>query len=317
MREKKETNTAELDSPFFGKPYVFANLVFKTAAISFSVSAFTQPFQYMLTRMQLPGASRADSAFKQGLFRSMYRGFGSYAIAGQKRGAVAVTAKQQNRESAEEQLEHEVHPHKRVLGTFLFSQADLLVSNGLVSKAKLESAKIVTKGNFNWSVANLWHLTTTNWGSRSIAGFINFAAIGMMGDSIASLFKFNRDIYNQVAAGATSGVIATFLTTIPNAYADKKLLASKMNEGRVVTVSPFSMFSQAKAHMREMGAKEAMKTFFKVTFLKEALIRSPQTALTFSIIFGLDHAMGTEPLKRVWPKPEEDRDSSPSAGPAR
>ena len=68
-------------------PYFMANLAVKTAVISFTVSAFTQPFQAVLTQMQMP--SNTVSGLNGGFFRGLYRGFLPYAVAGQKRGAVA------------------------------------------------------------------------------------------------------------------------------------------------------------------------------------------------------------------------------------
>lgn len=288
----------------FGTPYFLANLGFKTGVISFTVSAFTQPFQALLTHIQLPTGS--PTALSGGIFRGLYRGFVPYAVAGQKRGAVAVSAKQANRE---EEVEAELPIRQRWFGTFFFSQADLILSNGLSGKSKLESAGIITKANFNWSLVNWAKLTCVNWGSRSVAGFVNFAAIGFMGDYVSSFYKFETDIYNKIAGGASAGVIATIFTTIPNSYGDKKLLASKMEHGRLVTSSPFTMFGNVKSHVKTIGVKEALVNYVKMSFLKEVLVRSPQTALTFSIIFGVDHLLGHEPLKKVWPGKNEEIDS--------
>ncbi|KTC91771.1 hypothetical protein [Legionella cincinnatiensis] len=300
MQAKTENNSGNQGLSFSLTPYVLANLGVKTAAISFSVSTLTQPFQAMLTRLQV----NAPSGFNGGLFRSMYRGFVPYAIAGQKRGAVSVTAKQANKEVIEEE-EMEIPGRQRWMGTFLFSQADLLISNALGGKSKLENAGIITKANFKWSFANYWKLTGVNWGSRSFAGFVNFSALGFVGDYISSFYKFNNDFYNKLAGGSTAGVIATIFTTIPNSYADRKVLASKVENGRLLTVSPFTMFGQVKSHVKSVGMKEAFSHFVKFNFLKEVLVRSPMSALTFGIIFGLDDLMGPEPLKKVWPKVEE------------
>jgi hypothetical protein len=295
----------------FGTPYFLSNLALKTGVISFSVSALTQPFQSLLTNIQL--SKEVPSALSGGFYRSMYRGFLPYAFAGQKRGAVAVTAKQANRVAEEEELEMELSTRQRWAGTFLFSQADLLISNALGGKAKLENAGIITKSNFNWSLLNYGKLTRVNWGSRSFAGFVNFSALGFMGDYVSSFYKFDHDLYNKLAGGATSGVLATLFTTLPNSYADRKLLASKMENGRLLTTCPFTMFSQMKSHVQTVGTKEALSTFVKQHFLKEFFVRSPQAALTFAIIFGVDHLMGPEPLKRVWPKQVEEIDSAQSS----
>ncbi|WP_028387916.1 hypothetical protein [Legionella fairfieldensis] len=283
-----------------------ANLSAKTAIISFSVSVATQPFQAKLNRMQFP------SAVSSGLFRSMYRGFLPHAIAGQQRGVVTVTAKQtnSNREVANEGSgEKELPVKQRWLGTFLFSQADLLLANALNSKSKMESTGIIPKTNFKWFLTHYLKLTSLTWGSRSIAGFINFAAIGFVGDYISSFYKFNNDFYNKLLGGATAGAITTFFTTIPNSYADKKILASKMENGRLLTTTSFSMFQSIKSHVTNTGVKEALLTFIKVNYLKESLVRCPQAALTFSIIFGLDNLIGPEPLKKIWPGKIEDIDS--------
>lgn len=298
MQERQEIPkkpSVENDISKFGTPYFFANLGFKTGVISFSVSALTQPFQALLTQIQVPTGT--PSALSGGMFRGLYRGFLPYAVAGQKRGAVAVSAKQANRE---EEVEAELPIRQRWVGTFLFSQADLILSNALTGKAKLENAGIVTKSNFNWSAVNWAKLTSVNWGSRSTAGFINFAAIGFMGDYVSSFYKFDNEFYNKLAGGASAGVLATIFTTIPNSYGDKKLLASKMEDGRLLTVSPFTMFGHVKSHVNTVGFNKALMNYIKMSFLKEILVRGPQTALTFSIIFGMDHLMGPEPLKKIW-----------------
>lgn len=306
MQERQETNKKTGEEII--TPYAAANLITKTAAISFSVSMCTQPFQAVLTQLQLQ--SGLPSSLSSGFFRGAYRGFLPYAIAGQKRGAVAVTAKQANREPVkEEELEAELPIRQRWIGTFCFAQADLLISNALAGKAKLESANIITKSNFNWSLSNYCKLTTVNWGSRSFAGFVNFAAIGFMGDYISSFYKFDNEFYNKLAGGATAGALTTLFTTLPNSYADRKLLASKVENGKLLTVTPYTMFSNMKSHVRTVGTKEAFTTFFKFNFLKEILVRSPQSALTFSIIFGVDYLMGPEPLKKVWSRLDSDADS--------
>ncbi|KTD20975.1 periplasmic ligand-binding sensor domain protein [Legionella lansingensis] len=296
MQQKHETsnNSGKKKPSFMLTPYDLTNLTFKTMVISFVVSATTQPFQIVLTRLQQQSSAPSSNKGLLGL----YRGFLSYAIAGQKRGAVAVTSKQTNRESPEDEIRT---IQQRWLGTFLFSQADLGLSSALSNKAKLQGGAIITKTNFKWSLENFWKLTKVNWGSRSIAGFINFSAIGFMGDYISSFYKFNNDFYNKLAGGATSGVVATIFTTIPNSYADKKVLASRVVDGRLLTVTPYTMFQNTKSHVKTVGLKEATMAFFKLSFLKEVLIRSPQAAITFGLIFSLDHIMGPEPLQKVWP----------------
>lgn len=277
-------------------PYFLANLSVKTAVISFSVSVATQPLQALLTHFQI---SNGLSAIRGGFFRSLYRGFIPYAISGQKRGALTVTSKETTRVLEEGEIELPIR--QRWVGTFSFAQADHFLSNALYSKAKLESAGIVYKSNFKWSIANYWQLTKVNWGSRSLAGFINFAAIGFIGDYISSFYKFENKLYNQLAGGATSGVVATILTTIPNAYADRKLLASQIEKNRVSTVTSYTMFRQMKSHIHNNIPKKAL-TFMLSHFCREALVRSPQAALTFSIIFGIDYVMGSDPLQKIWPE---------------
>lgn len=296
MQEKTETKGNQ--NLFSLTPYSIANLAVKTAAISFTVSAATQPLQAMLTRLQI----NAPTGFNGGLFRGIYRGFFPYAIAGQKRGAVSVTAKQTNREIVEEEEMELSGRRQRWFGTILFSQADLLISNALGGKAKLENAGIITKENFKWSIPNYLKLTSVNWGSRSFSGFVNFAALGMVGDYISSFYKFDNDFYNKLAGGATAGVVATVITTIPSSYADRKVLASKMENGRLLTVTPFTMFSQMKSHVKTVGIQEAFTHFVKFNFLKEIAVRGPMSAITFGIIFGMDDLMGIEPLKGIWPK---------------
>lgn len=306
MQERRDKSKIP-STPYLATPYDWANVLVKVPVISFAVSSATQPFQFLLNKLQYSSAG-SPSAYSGSAFRHIYRGFFPYALAGQKRGAVAVTHKQTNRTTEEE--EFEVQGRQRLLSTVIFSQFDLLVSNGLSGKSRLQNVDIITKDNFKWSFTNWWKLTTVNWGSRSTAGLVNFALIGFMGDYVSSFYKFDKDVYNKIMGGATSGVIATILTTIPNSYADRKLLASKVENGHLLTVTPFTMFNQMKSHVKTVGLKDAAMTFFKFNYLKEVAIRSPQSALTFAIIFGLDAWMGPEPLKRVWPADSEARSFS-------
>ncbi len=310
-REKQGNN-----SPYLLTPYEMANLVFKTGAISFTVSAGTQPFQYLLNKLQF-SESGTPSGLSGGLFRGIYRGFLPYAIAGQKRGAVAVTHKQTNKATEEEEFEAPFR--QRWWGTVLFSQADLLVSNGFSGKAKLQNVGVINAENFKWSLSNFWKLTSVNWGSRSFAGGVNFALIGFAGDYVSSFYKFDKELYNKILGGATSGVIATLFTTVPNAYADSKLLQTKVAENnRLITVSPYTMFSQMKSHVKEVGLKEAFMTFFKVGYLQQVAVRAPQAAITFALIFGMDEYMGPQPLKKVWPvRVEELESENPSPSPTK
>ncbi|HHT9950770.1 TPA: hypothetical protein ACT9K3_000593 [Legionella pneumophila] len=312
-REKKGNN-----SPYLLTPYEMANLVFKTGAISFTVSAGTQPFQYLLNKLQF-SQSGTPSGLSGGLFRGIYRGFLPYAIAGQKRGAVAVTHKQTNKATEEEEFEAPFR--QRWWGTIFFSQADLLVSNGLSGKARLQNIGAINAENFKWSFSNFWKLTTVNWISRSFAGAINFGLIGAGGDYVSSFYTFDKDLYNKILGGATSGVIATLFTTVPNAYADSKLLQTKVAENnRLITVSPYTMFGQMKSHVKAVGLKEAFMTFFKVGYLQQVAVRAPQTAITFALIFGMDEYLGPQPLKKIWPgrvEIEELESENPSPSPAK
>lgn len=301
MQDHKERDGKKEETTLFDK---FSNLAFKTATISFSVSVINQPVQAFLTRLQLP--SGVSSPLSAGCFRGLYRGFLPYMVSGQKRGALSVTSKQVNQESIkkEEGIETEQHIEQsiryRYAGTFFFSQADLFLTSALCSKGMLENANIITKTNFHWSLYNYWKLTSVNWGSRSCAGFINFAALGFLGDYISTFYKFDKDFHNKLAGGATSGAIATVFTTLPNSYADRKLLASKIENGQLLTATSCTMFSTMKSHIKTVGTKEALKTFIMSHFLKQVLIRSPQSALIFGIIFGIDDLMGPEPLKSVF-----------------
>ncbi|RUR09803.1 hypothetical protein [Legionella sp. km772] len=300
MQEKIEPKkTPDTALTYASAPYIVSNLVAKTAGISFTVSLVTQPFQSLLTQLQMSGTS----AVSGGLFRGLYRGFLPYAVAGQKRGAVAVTSKHANKEAVvEEEIEAELPLSRKWAGTLAFAQADHFISNALYGKAKLTSAGIITADNFKWSPFNIYKLTMVNWGSRSIAGFVNFAAIGFVGDKFSSFYHFEQELLNKIAGGATAGVFATFFTTLPNAYADRKLLATTVENKRLLTTSPFTMFRSMEQHVKKVGLKSAASELAYTNFLREFIIRSPQAALTFATILGMDYMMGTEPLKAIWPK---------------
>ena len=174
---------------------------------------------------------------------------------------------------------------QRWLGTFYFSQADLMISNALGGKAKLENAGIINASNFKWSYSNFWKLTSVNWGSRSIAGFINFAAIGFVGDYISSFYKFNNELYNKLFGGASAGVLATIATTIPNSYADRKVLASQMENGRLLTISPYTMFGQMKSHISKSWTYRSCLDFCKNQLLKRSFNRKSSSSINFWYYF--------------------------------
>lgn len=311
MQAKTElVKTTETPLPQPGTPYWFANLGVKTFITSLGVSTVTLPFNAMLTHIQMPTSSPLRNGF-----RGLYSGFIPHAIAGQQRGAVAVTSKHANREHIEEEIEADLAFRSKWAGTLAFAQADHILSNAFYGKAKLSSAGIINPTNFQWTPYNAFKLTTVNWGSRSIAGSVNFAAIGFVGDQCSSLYSFNNELYNKISGGATAGIIATFFTTIPNAYADRKLLATKVENKRLISTSPFTLFSQMKTHISQTGLKAAAADFAYNKFLREFIIRSPQTALTFATILAMDHLMGPEPLEAVWPKGRRGFEAKPHEAP--
>lgn len=316
MKEKndllvpKKLTQEEASAPQPGTPYWFANLGIKTFFTSLAVSTVTLPFNALLTHIQMPTSSPLRNGF-----RGLYSGFLPHAIAGQQRGAVAVTSKHANKEHFEEEVEANLAFRSKWVGTVAFAQVDHLLSNALYGKSKLTSVGIINSQNFNWTPYNAYKLTIVNWGSRSIAGFVNFAAIGFVGDKCSSLYHFDNELYNKVLGGATAGIIATFFTTIPNAYADRKLLATKVENKCLISTSPFTLFNQMKAHVTEKGFKAAAADFAVNKFLREFIVRSPQTALTFATILAMDHLMGPDPLKAVWPKSRKDFDVKETATP--
>lgn len=294
MQAKVEINKTEKNTPEKGNtlaltPYGVANLAFKTGVISLAVTTVSQPMQAILTRLQMQNTAALKVAW--------FRGFGSNVIAGQKRGAIAVSSKQANKESGvmEEGIEPEYKTNQRWTGTMAFAQADHFVSNALYGKSKLQMAGILTAENFKWSVGNFWRLTQVNWGSRSISNFVNFAAIGFIGDYFTSWYHSKNELLNKIGGGATAGVFATVLTTVPNSYADKKLLASRIENKRIITTSPYTLFKQVKAHTATVGAAKVSQDFLRGT-MKELLVRSPLSAVVFATIMGLDHVLGAEPL---------------------
>lgn len=294
MNEKEANKSSKnQNATFASAPYFVTNLCFKTAVISLSVSTVTQPFKALLNHVQ----TNSLNGLNGGIFRSLWRGFLPYAVAGQQRGAVAVTSKQANREVVEEEFEFSYR--QNWFGTLTFSQADLLFANALIEKAKLENAGIINKSNFKWSLVNYKQLTFANWGSRSLSSFMNFSALGAVGDYLTSRYHFKNDGYNKIAGGATAGVIATLFTSLPNSYADRKLLASKIENGRLLTITPYTFFRQVKSHVGTVGVKQAFTQFVFCNYLKEVAVRSPMSALTFATIFYLDNIMGVYPLEQI------------------
>jgi hypothetical protein len=273
--------------------YEVSNLAVKTVAISFSVSLFGQPLQTFLNQSQM----KPTLTPKSFAFRSIYTGFSSYALAGQKRGAVAVYAKHSEK-NHEEKCDTETGIyHSPWFFTGMFSQIDILLSNGLKTKSKLENVKIITPENFKWSCGNWYKLTFGNWGSRSFSGLVNYAALGIIGNKCCSFFNFEEEYLNKFLGGVSAGVLSTFFTGIPDHFSDRKILQTTLKDGQLCFVSSLTMFKGLKTEVQTHGLLASLSSFFKQHYLKEILIRCPQTALTFGIIFTGDHLLGTEPLR--------------------
>lgn len=255
-------------------PQQLVEAILKISCISLTISLFTQPLQAFLNLKQRPELSSPKANF----FHWAYRGFMTYTITGQKRGAVAITAKQSHQE------------HEYQLGfTLAFSQLDILISNAYKTKAKLENAGIIHAQNFRWSPYNFYKLTSNNWGSRSISGLINYSALGFIGDDCASAFQLKNKLANQFLGGMSAGVLASIFSAFPDFYADQKTLSSRMHEFKLETVSASSMFKKIHYHVEHQKLKSLIKNFLIQHYLPEIAIRLPLTALTFAIIFSGDY----------------------------
>lgn len=277
-------------------PYQLANMAVKTGIISFTVSFATQPLQSFLNHRQMVQLSTP----KAYIFRSAYQGFVSFAIAGQKRGMVAITARQ-SQKHLDEKSEADTPFYKTPwFFTGFFSQLDVLISNAFKTKAKLENVKIINANNFKWSAQNWFKLTAGNWGSRSMSGFMNYAALGFIGDYCASLYQSDSPLVNQFLGGVTAGVFATLFTTIPEHYSDRKILHTSIVDGKINTISSLSMFKGIKHEIKSHGLKESFFDFAKKHYFKELVVRCPQTALTFGIVFAGEYLVDAEPLKYIF-----------------
>jgi len=274
-------------------PYQLANIAVKTGLISFAVSFITQPMHSFLSHQQMTAVS-TPKAF---VFRNVYQGFMSFAIAGQKRGMIAVTARQ-SQHFLEEKKESDLVLYKSPwFFTGLFSQLDIVVSNSFKTKAKLENVKIFTAENFKWSPQAWFQLTTGNWGSRSISGLINYAALGVIGEYCSTLYKSDHEVVNKFLGGVSAGVLATLFTTIPDHYSDRKVLRTKIVDRTIQNYSSLSMFRDMAHAVESHGLKTILIDFIKKHYLKELMIRGPITALTFGIVFAGDAIIDSEPLK--------------------
>lgn len=251
-----------------------SHALIKTSLISVTISICTQPLQALLNIKQQSSLFTPSANF----FHWAYRGFTSYAISGQKRGAIAITAKQTHQD-----IDREYYLHQWLF-TLGFSQADLILTNGFKTKSKLENAGIIDAKNFKWSMYNFYKLSFNNWGARSISGIVNYAALGIMGQTCVDSIPIDHATTKQLLGGISAGMLASLITAIPDFYADQKTLRSKMKDFRLVTVSSQSMFSTLNHRIEQQGAKEVLKNFIKNYYLKEIALRCPLTGLTFALI---------------------------------
>ena len=271
---KKPDNDANFSLEKFGY------MACQVSLISLAVSFFTQPFQALLNSKQQQGFIPQAN-----VFHWAYRGFLSYMITGQKRGAIAITAKQTNQKQEQD---------SKLWFTLAFSQADILFSNGLKTKSKLENAKILDASNFRWSAQNFYKLTFNNWGSRSLSGLINYSALGFFGDYCASSFSFESQLLNQILGGLSAGIFASLFSTFPDIYSDQKTLASKMNAFKLETISSHSMFKNLIHECKQQPMKLSIQSLLKQYF-SEISVRIPINAVTFAIIFGAHYYLNQEP----------------------
>jgi len=266
-----------------------SNALLKTSLISVTISICTQPLQALLNIKQQSLIFTPSANF----FHWAYRGFTSYAISGQKRGAIAITAKQTHQD-----LEREYYLHQWLF-TLGFSQADIILTNGFKTKSKLENAGIIDARNFKWSMSNFYKLSFNNWGARSISGMVNYAALGIIGQTCVDSIAIDNSTTKQMLGGVCAGMLASLITAVPDFYADQKTLASKMQDFRLVTVSSQSMFSKLHHRIEQQGVKEVLINFIKNYYLKEIAVRCPLTGLTFALIFAGNELLGAEPLQKL------------------
>lgn len=286
-----------------------ANIMAKTMVISASISFIQQPFLCALTEIQKNGGG-----FRLSLFKGVSNGLLKNLWGGQIRGGVAITSKNAKKIEEEEVGALRVLRNP-VLSTFLFGQADLVLSQGFVNSAKLAMAGVTSKATpMKWSVANVYKLMSVNHGSRSISGFVNFASIGFFGSKIISLYNFQNQTVNQFLGGMTAGVFACMITGPLNNYADHKVMASTVDKtGRLLTQSPLTLFSQFKQSAIKEGVGSTLKRLAWKNAIQTAW-RAPSTALTFGLIHVLFNQV---PENLVFSKPViiDDSDSYLPKGP--
>ena len=303
---KKENPTG---NPFF---YPGANLFVKVGATSLIVSGATQvPLALQVWTLGGANAPISKSAlFSAATFRAAFNGFSSHAWTGQKRGFMSVTFKDK---SANDPAKIDEEPRQKIGAVLSFAVADAGLTTASSNQAVLKRAQIITKTNFQWCPQNFYFLTKATLGSNLLATIANFAFLGPIGERVGSFYSFSNSAINQLAGGATAGMLAATLTTHFSLYSNKKLLGTTVPEPtRVSPLSCHSMFKQVDSAVKSMGMRRALAEYWSSYFTQLA-IKAPTTGVVFGLIFMLDSIMGPEPLKSVWKQQNSEIDCESSS----
>ncbi|GGI77357.1 hypothetical protein GCM10007966_02630 [Legionella impletisoli] len=182
-----------------------------------------------------------------------------------------------------------------------FALGDVLVTQISDNKAQLRKLNVIDS-SFNWkSPNNLRKLSTTGFGMRYGAGLTNFAALCLLEEQFAQVLPGNNAT-RHLLAGLASGMSAA-VVSYPFAYMRDVFLAKTLVVNGTLQPPTFMDFTrQSLTYMRSVGFVNAVKEVFK-EFTVQAPLRMGRTGATFAIVSGINAALGSEPLARVFERP--------------
>lgn len=280
----------------------------KIPVTSAAISVVTMPIQGALAKLAAGGPLLPKEGNRLLLAASFFKGVRSNLIAGQKKGAVSITAKTSQKATVEEvELSEPATEHKtatkdlhwtrhlNMVAPLAFSQADMVVSQAFINKSKLEAIGTI-KPNYKLTFRNGVELLRAGYFPKSCASLANFSSLMLLSGVVTRQMPFESKAANNFAGGALTGAFAAVCCYLPNTLADQVVVATKvLPNGQIERVKTLDFFRQQAKAVQAQGIIESLFSMAKAARVQLPL-RTVQTMVVFSMIQGIDHLMGEKPV---------------------
>ncbi len=285
-----------------------ANFTAVAATTSLSIVAVQSPIKTLILNISksgsfLPAASGGVFA----IVRSLYQGVSASISGSAVRTAYVTGAKggKPKEEVSEGSVKEGKIKHPTSFSTFgyVLSAAfgDILVTQIPEQLSGLRKVNGLLPTDFKWrTMHNSYQLMAGGFVPRYVSGLVNFGALCVLEEKIASKSLIANKEMNHFFAGAVSGMTAAIISFPFTALKDYTLVQATVQDGKLVNKSTISV-------MKDLGSKliadpkTATTAFFK-NAAKQLPLRIALTGMIFSIVSGVGSLLGNEPLKDVVPE---------------